>query len=378
MIIYKNRRNKSSLTCSKNFDFKANYSLNITEYYIQINLLKDDSFVAHIAQGSNVFITTAGIFNVRKGQCTFFGKARVHCYGTSAVSARNDVFVKAFDESTVSANDHAHVRAYDKSNINYRNNAYGLVYDDAKAHVSDQCIVEFFNNAIGRCYNSSVITLHKHSSCVSFGNARVRALDESYVMASDNSDIIALQKVRVSAYGNTTCSAGDDVIVKSFGQAQISAGGNAVVYATEQSIIHAYRKATINLSGFSILYTHSSLITINRSSHFGAVITPIVTVTEDVLVYKKLLGGYICTLKLLQGQTFQCERYNKCRTSFAYVEKIESISKPADIITTGVSSYDTNFVYAVGTTVSTKYNPMINECSDGIHFFLTKQEAIDY
>ena len=45
-----------------------------------------------------------------------------------------------------------------------------------------------------------------------------------------------------------------------------------------------------------------------------------------------------------------------------------------------VSKYDNNFIYEVGRTVTVdNYDDnRWNECSTGIHFFITRKEAVDY
>ena len=68
----------------------------------------------------------------------------------------------------------------------------------------------------------------------------------------------------------------------------------------------------------------------------------------------------------------------KCRASKAIVDSIEDADgNPHEI---AYSMYDKEFIYEVGETVSVgDFNEdRWNECSAGIHFFMTKQEAINY
>jgi len=44
----------------------------------------------------------------------------------------------------------------------------------------------------------------------------------------------------------------------------------------------------------------------------------------------------------------------------------------------GRSAYDPTFVYTVGAVVSAPYDEEVKECSTGIHFFLTREEAERY
>lgn len=70
----------------------------------------------------------------------------------------------------------------------------------------------------------------------------------------------------------------------------------------------------------------------------------------------------------------------KCRCSKAKVLSITNLDgSPADV-DLAVSKYDSNFIYLIGETVEEpNFNPnRWNECSAGIHFFITRQEAVDY
>lgn len=71
----------------------------------------------------------------------------------------------------------------------------------------------------------------------------------------------------------------------------------------------------------------------------------------------------------------------KCRCSKAKVLSITKLDgSEANGITKAVSNYDSSFVYKVGKIVEVKnFDPnRWNECAPGIHFFITRQEAVDY
>jgi hypothetical protein len=85
--------------------------------------------------------------------------------------------------------------------------------------------------------------------------------------------------------------------------------------------------------------------------------------------YKKLSDGSICVLSIPKGAIVFSINGSKCRTNKAKV--LEG---------GGVSRYDNEFTYEKGKTYEIKdfdlaYN---EECSTGIHFFKTKEEAEDY
>jgi hypothetical protein len=82
------------------------------------------------------------------------------------------------------------------------------------------------------------------------------------------------------------------------------------------------------------------------------------------------MGGVICKLLIpaaagrVGGVTGR-----KCRAEYAVVLEGE-----------GTSLRDREFTYKVGATVTPdKWNPdMVEECTHGIHFFLTREEAEAY
>ena len=70
----------------------------------------------------------------------------------------------------------------------------------------------------------------------------------------------------------------------------------------------------------------------------------------------------------------------KCRASKAIVLDICSLSDDNKKYTYAVSDFDHEFVYEVGKTVKVDdfCKDRFKECAPGIHFFITKQEAINY
>ena len=70
----------------------------------------------------------------------------------------------------------------------------------------------------------------------------------------------------------------------------------------------------------------------------------------------------------------------KCRCDRAKVIAIQNIDGTDSRLTEICSNYDNNFIYRLGEMV--KVNDFDenrwNECSTGIHFFITRQEAVEY
>lgn len=89
----------------------------------------------------------------------------------------------------------------------------------------------------------------------------------------------------------------------------------------------------------------------------------------DLIVWKKLKGGVLCKLRIPADAKRLNGTGRKCRAEFAEVLEGE-----------GVSLYDNDFKYKVGEIVRSDSfdEDRWNECSNGIHFFLTREEAEAY
>jgi hypothetical protein len=90
----------------------------------------------------------------------------------------------------------------------------------------------------------------------------------------------------------------------------------------------------------------------------------------DLIGWKKLCCGIICKLKIpADAKRVGGLVGRKCRAEYAIVLDGE-----------GNSKYDRSFIYKIGATVkpdSFDPNPLV-ECSNGIHFFITRKEAEEY
>ena len=90
----------------------------------------------------------------------------------------------------------------------------------------------------------------------------------------------------------------------------------------------------------------------------------------DLIVYKKLHGGVICQLLIPKEAKRSNATGRKCRAEYAVVLEGE-----------GVSKHDNSFKYRVGETVRPRELFSENrweDCSSGIHFFITREEAERY
>lgn len=97
-------------------------------------------------------------------------------------------------------------------------------------------------------------------------------------------------------------------------------------------------------------------------------------------LYKTLDDHVLVKLQIPEDAKRSSATGRKCRASKAIVLDVCSLSDDSKKYTYAVSEFDLNFVYEVGKTVEVDdFNEdRFFECAPGIHFFITKQEAIDY
>ena len=101
--------------------------------------------------------------------------------------------------------------------------------------------------------------------------------------------------------------------------------------------------------------------------------------TGSFIAYKKA-NGYIVELKIPASALRSSATSRKCRCSKAKVLSITNIDGSKCHLTEINSNFDLSFIYKVGETVEVPNfdKDRWNECSTGIHFFITRQEAVDY
>ena len=97
------------------------------------------------------------------------------------------------------------------------------------------------------------------------------------------------------------------------------------------------------------------------------------------IAFKKA-GCYIIELFIPSNAKRCSATSRKCRCSKAKVISITTLSGDKTNITEVHSNYDPNFIYKLGEYVEVKDfdDNRWNECSTGIYFFITRQEAINY
>ena len=116
----------------------------------------------------------------------------------------------------------------------------------------------------------------------------------------------------------------------------------------------------------------------------GAKNVPFVpTVCPDVggfIAWKKVHGGLIVKLEIPADARRSSATGRKCRADKARVLAIENPDGSTAEATEAVSYHDHEFIYRVGETVEEpKFcTDRFNECAEGIHFFINRQEAVEY
>ena len=94
--------------------------------------------------------------------------------------------------------------------------------------------------------------------------------------------------------------------------------------------------------------------------------------------WKKCRGDLIVELEICEDAKRSSATTRKCRCDKAKVIAITSPDGGAEEV--AQSSYTPDFIYRVGDIVSVPDfdDNRWNECAPGIHFFITRQEAVDY
>jgi len=98
----------------------------------------------------------------------------------------------------------------------------------------------------------------------------------------------------------------------------------------------------------------------------------------SIMGYKRCQDGKIAKL-LIPAEAKRSHAFGrKCRAEYA---EVLEITKGCRKLKTAVSNHDSNFKYEVGKTVKPTRpfsDNWLEECESGIHFFITKIEAINY
>ena len=116
----------------------------------------------------------------------------------------------------------------------------------------------------------------------------------------------------------------------------------------------------------------------NLSGTYG--IPAICCPEEGSFIGFKKAGDYIVKILILDDAKRSSATSRKCRCSKAKVLSITELDGSETDVTEVNSNCDSSFVYRIGETVEVPNfdDDRWNECAPGIHFFITRQEAVEY
>ena len=131
-----------------------------------------------------------------------------------------------------------------------------------------------------------------------------------------------------------------------------------------------------NLNGADLSGAILTNVKYNENTAFFALCCP----EEGSFIGFKKAGGKIIKLLIPEDSKRSSATTRKCRCSKAKVLSITEIDGSDSGITEVCSDLDERFIYKVGETVSVSDfdENRWNECSTGIHFFITRDEAVKY
>ena len=131
-----------------------------------------------------------------------------------------------------------------------------------------------------------------------------------------------------------------------------------------------------NLSGANLSGANLLNVRYDECTGFFALVCP----EEGSFIGYKKANGHIVKLRITEDALRSSATSRKCRCSKAEVLSITTLDGEDDGLTSIPSNYDSNFIYRVGTTVEVEdfETDRWDECAAGIHFFITRQEAVQY
>ena len=107
---------------------------------------------------------------------------------------------------------------------------------------------------------------------------------------------------------------------------------------------------------------------------------PILCPEKGSFIGFKKANGLIVELEIPSDALRSSATTRKCRCSKAKVISITNLDGSSSGVTSIPSSWNCNFIYSIGDIVEVADfdTNRWNECSSGIHFFITRQEAVNY
>lgn len=100
----------------------------------------------------------------------------------------------------------------------------------------------------------------------------------------------------------------------------------------------------------------------------------------DIIGWKKCCNGVLAKLLIPKDAKRSSATGRKCRAEYVEVLELINLSNKRKKVSVGISDYDNSVEYRVGKTVECDEwdEDRFKECSNGIHFFITRIEAENY
>ena len=127
-------------------------------------------------------------------------------------------------------------------------------------------------------------------------------------------------------------------------------------------------------------FSEADLSKADLSEAKGVPFIPMACPDSGEFIGWKKASNYIVKLKILEDSKRSSATGRKCRCDKALVVDIQSIDGNGKAVDEITSNYDSSFVYKIGGVVSVDNfdDDRWNECAPGIHFFVNRQEAVNY
>jgi len=297
-----------------------------------------------------------------------------------------------YRNAEIELSSHNSIKLYDKSFAYLYDNSSAELCDNSSAGLYDNSSAELHSNSSAELHSNSSAKLHDNSSAELYGNSSAYLYDNSFAKLYgkssaelyNQSSAHLYEYSSVELYNNSSAELHDNSSAKLHDNSSTELHSNSSAELHSNSSAKLHDNSSAELHNFSTATKKSSSCQIKTGDNFfGEIIEyrAIFTAPQDMVVYKKIEtinGSAICKLRIDKGQKFQSENHNKCRTNKAFVLDIYN-PKTNEKYKSGYSSYNNAFTYTVGKYVyPNSYDENINECSNGIHFFLMEREAIKY
>lgn len=149
---------------------------------------------------------------------------------------------------------------------------------------------------------------------------------------------------------------------------------NGFISFSSIDVSHGYN------SDFSAVKTDSSNKLNYPATKLNFPISQVCPKEGSFIAYKRLANGRIATLLIPEDAERVGSIERKCRASKVEVISIYDIATKQEV-SQGESTYDNGkTIYTVGSTVYPNWfdNHPQDPCSNGIHFFMTREEALNY